>query len=63
MKFLRTYFLPIMIAFATIGKRNEERGGRDIEHTAIIVATGVEKTEEENEVYTKIAIQQSNTQT
>ena len=62
MKFLRTYFLPIMIAFAMLLFFTHDFGLIDIEHTAIIVAMGVDKTDEEYEVSTKIAIPQATTQ-
>ena len=62
MKFLRTYFLPIMIAFAMLLFFTHDFGLIDIEHTAIIVAMGVDKTDEEYEVSTQIAIPQATTQ-
>lgn len=62
MKFLRTYFLPIMIAFAMLLFFTHDFGLIDIEHTAIIVAMGVDKTDKEYEVSTKIAIPQATTQ-
>ena len=62
MKFLRTYFLPIMVAFAMLLFFTHDFGLIDIEHTAIIVAMGVDKTDEEYEVSTKIAIPQATTQ-
>ena len=62
MKFLRTYFLPIMIAFAMLLFFTHDFGLIDIEHTAIIVAMGVDKTDEEYEISTKIAIPQATTQ-
>lgn len=62
MKFLRTYFLPIMIAFAMLLFFTHDLGLIDIEHTAIIVAMGVDKTDEEYEVSTQIAIPQATTQ-
>ena len=62
MKFLRTYFLPIMIAFAMLLFFTHDFGLIDIEHTAIIVAMGVDKTDEEYEISTQIAIPQATTQ-
>lgn len=62
MKFLRTYFLPIMIAFAMLLFFTHDFGLIDIKHTAIIVAMGVDKTDEEYEVSTQIAIPQATTQ-
>lgn len=62
MKFLRTYFLPIMIAFAMLLFFTHDFGLIDIEHTAIIVAMGVDKTNDEYEVSTQIAIPQATTQ-
>ena len=62
MKFLRTYFLPIMIAFAMLLFFTHDFGLIDIKHTAIIIAMGVDKTDEEYEVSTQIAIPQATTQ-
>ena len=62
MKFLRTYFLPIMIAFAMLLFFTHDFGLIDIEHTAIIVAMGVDKADDEYEVSTQIAIPQATTQ-
>lgn len=62
MKFLRTYFLPIMIAFAMLLFFTHDFGLIDIEHTAIIVAMGVDKSDDEYEVSTQIAIPQATTQ-
>lgn len=62
MKFLRTYFLPIIIVFAILLFFTHDFGLIDIEHTAIIVAMGVDKTDDEYEISTKIAIPQATTQ-
>lgn len=62
MKFLRTYFLPIMIAFAMLLFFTHDFGLIDIEHTAIIVAMGVDKSDDEYEISTQIAIPQATTQ-
>ena len=49
MRFLRTYFLPILIAFAMLLFFTHDFGLIDIEHTAIIVALGVDKNKENTE--------------
>lgn len=61
MRFLRTYFLPILIAFAMLLFFTHDFGLIDIEHTAIIVALGVDKNKEntEYEISAQIAIPQS----
>lgn len=63
MRFLRTYFLPILIAFAMLLFFTHDFGLIDIEHTAIIVALGVDKNEEntEYEISAQIAIPQAST--
>ncbi len=58
MRFLRTYFLPILIAFAMLLFFTHDFGLIDIEHTAIIVAIGVDKNDDGYEVSTQIAIPQ-----
>lgn len=61
MRFLRTYFLPILIAFAMLLFFTHDFGLIDIEHTAIIVALGVDKNKEntEYEISAQIAIPQA----
>lgn len=61
MRFLRTYFLPILIAFAMLLFFTHDFGLIDIEHTAIIVALGVDKNKEntEYEISVQIAIPQA----
>ena len=63
MRFLRTYFLPIPIAFAMLLFFTHDFGLIDIEHTAIIVALGVDKNKEntEYEISAQIAIPQAST--
>ena len=63
MRFLRTYFLPILIAFAMLLFFTHDFGLIDIEHTAIIVALGVDRNEEntEYEISAQIAIPQAST--
>ena len=63
MRFLRTYFLPILIAFAMLLFFTHDFGLIDIEHTAIIVALGVDKNKEntEYEISAQIAIPQAST--
>lgn len=61
MRFLRTYFLPILITFAMLLFFTHDFGLIDIEHTAIIVALGVDKNKEntEYEISAQIAIPQA----
>ena len=61
MRFLRTYFLPILIAFAMLLFFTHDFGLIDIEHTAIIVALGVDKNKAntEYEISAQIAIPQA----
>lgn len=60
MRFIRTYFLPILIAFAMLLFFTHDFGLIDIEHTAIIVAFGVDKDDNgQYEISTQIAIPQA----
>ena len=62
MRFLRTYFLPILIAFSMLLFFTHDFGLIDINHTAIIVAFGIDVDENENfEISTQIAIPQAST--
>lgn len=62
MRFLRTYFLPILIAFSMLLFFTHDFGLIDIEHTAIIVAFGIDADENgEYEISTQIAIPQAST--
>ena len=62
MRFLRTYFLPILIAFSMLLFFTHDFGLIDIQHTAIIVAVGIDVDENENfEISTQIAIPQAST--
>lgn len=60
MRFIRTYFLPILTAFAMLLFFTHDFGLIDIEHTAIIVAFGVDKDDNgQYEISTQIAIPQA----
>lgn len=60
MRFIRTYFLPILIAFAMLLFFTHDFGLIDIEHTAVIVALGVDKGDNgQYEISTQIAIPQA----
>lgn len=60
MRFIRTYFLPILTAFAMLLFFTHDFGLIDIEHTAIIVALGVDKGDNgQYEISTQIAIPQA----
>lgn len=60
MRFIRTYFLPILTAFAMLLFFTHDFGLIDIEHTAIIVAFGVDKDANgQYEISTQIAVPQA----
>ena len=62
MRFLRTYFLPILTAFAMLLFFTHDFGLIDIEHTAIIVALGIDRGDDEKyEISAQIAVPQAST--
>lgn len=61
MRFLRTYFLPILTAFAMLLFFTHDFGLIDIEHTAIIVALGIDRDDEKYEISAQIAVPQAST--
>ena len=58
-KFLRSQFLPILIIFTLILFLTNNFGLIDIEKTAIVIAIGIDKNENEYEVTAQIAVPQA----